>query len=84
MVELVRSGRTPTELAREFEPAASTIRSWVIQADLDEGRRADGLTSAEKEELRRLRRENKWLRMGKSSVHRTSIESFKCGMRTTG
>jgi transposase len=63
MVELVRSGRTPVELAREFEPVASTIRSWVIQADRDEGRLADGLTSVEREELRRLRRENKRLRM---------------------
>jgi transposase InsO family protein len=63
MVELVRSGRTPVELAREFEPVASTIRSWVIQADRDEGRRTDGLTSVEREELRRLRRENKRLRM---------------------
>jgi len=50
MVELVRSGRTPVELAREFEPVASTIRSWVIQADRDEGRRADGLTRVEKGE----------------------------------
>jgi transposase len=63
MVELVRSGRTPVEPAREFEPVASTIRNWVVQADRDEGRRIDGLTSVEKEELRRLRRENKRLRM---------------------
>jgi transposase len=62
MVELVRSGRSPEELAREFEPAAQTIRNWVKQADLDDGRRADGATSAEREELRRLRRENRRLR----------------------
>lgn len=63
MVELVRSGRSPYELAKEFEPTAVTIRSWVRQADLDEGRRQDGLTTAEREELRRLRRENKRLQM---------------------
>jgi transposase len=61
MVELVRSGRTPEELSREFEPSADSIRSWVRQSDLDEGRREDGLTSAEREELTRLRRENRRL-----------------------
>ena len=54
MVELVRSGRSPEELAREFEPSAQSIRNWVGQADRDEGRRHDGLTSGEREELRRL------------------------------
>ena len=62
MIELVRSGRTPEELAREFEPTAQSIRNWVEQADLDEGRREDGLTTAERDELRRLRRENRTLR----------------------
>lgn len=62
MVELVRAGRSPEELGREFEPSAQAIRNWVVQADRDEGRRADGLTSPEREELRRLRRENRQLR----------------------
>lgn len=62
MVELVRAGRTPEELGREFEASAESIRNWVQQADLDEGRREDGLTTAEREELRRLRRENRQLR----------------------
>ncbi len=62
MVELVRSGRTPEELSREFEPSAQAIRNWVAQADRDAGRRSDGLTSAEREELRRLKRENRRLR----------------------
>jgi transposase len=62
MVELVRSGRRPEQLAKEFEPTAHAIRNWVKQADLDEGRREDGLTSSEREELRRLRRENRQLR----------------------
>lgn len=62
MVELVRAGRTPTELAREFEPTASAIRNWVRQAAIDSGESTDGATSAEREELRELRRENRRLR----------------------
>ncbi len=62
MVELVRSGRSPEELARRYEPSAQAIRNWVAQSDRDEGRRSDGLTSAEREELRRLKRENRQLR----------------------
>ena len=63
MLELVRAGRSPRELAQEFEPCYETIRGWVKQADRDEGRSACGLTSEEREELRRLRRENKQLRL---------------------
>jgi transposase len=62
MVDLVRSGRKPEELSREFEPSAQAIRNWVRQADRDQGIRADGLSTEEREELRRLRRENKQLR----------------------
>ena len=62
MVELVRTGRPPGELAREFECSSQAIRNWVRQADRDEGRREDGVTSVEREELRRLRRENRPLR----------------------
>ena len=62
MVELVRAGRTPGELAGEFECSAQAVRNWVRQADRDEDRREDGLTSAECDELRRLRRENRQLR----------------------
>lgn len=62
MVDLVRSGRTPEELSREFEPSAQAISNWVRQADRDAGRRTDGTTSAEREELVRLRRELKTVR----------------------
>lgn len=62
MVDLVRSGRTPEDLSRSFEPSAQAIRNWVRQSDLDTGRREDGLTSVEREELGRLRRENRQLR----------------------
>lgn len=63
MVELVRAGRSPEQLTKEFEPTAKSIREWVAQADREEGRREDGLTSAEREELVRLRRENKQLKL---------------------
>ena len=62
MIELVRAGRTLESLSREFEPSAQAIHNWVRQADRDEGRRDDGATSAERQELVRLRRENKRLR----------------------
>ncbi len=63
MVELVRAGRSPEELSREFEPSAQSISNWVAQADRDEGKRKDGVTSAEREELRRLRKENRQLKL---------------------
>lgn len=62
MVELVRAGRTPEELSREFEPTAQAIRNWVHQSEVDSGQRTDGLTSAERAELSRLKRENRQLR----------------------
>lgn len=62
MVELVRAGREPEELARQFEPSAQAIRNWVAQAARDDGHRQDGLTTEERDELRRLRREVKTLR----------------------
>ena len=63
MVELVRSGRSPEELAKEFEPSSQAIRNWVRQADRDEGLRKDGLTTLEREELVRLRRETRQLKL---------------------
>jgi transposase len=62
LIEMVRAGRTPEELAEKFEPTAQSIRNWVAQAERDAGRRTDGLTTEEHEELRRLRREVKTLR----------------------
>ena len=62
MIELVRSGRTPSELAREFEPTAQSICTWVRQSEVEENPSIARLTSDEIEELRRLRKENKRLR----------------------
>ena len=44
MVELVRSGRSPGQLAREFEPTEQTIRNWVARAEAEDGRRPGALT----------------------------------------
>ena len=63
MVELVRAGRSPAELAREFEPTAQSIRNWVAQFARNTGRGDGGLTTAERDELNRLRRENRQLRV---------------------
>jgi transposase len=63
LVELVHAGRSPEELAQEFEPSAQTIRHWLAQSERDEGRRSDGLTTAERQELSRLRRENRQLKL---------------------
>jgi transposase len=62
IMELARSGRPIQELVREFEPSANAIRKWIKQAGLDEGLRSDGLTTSERDELNRLRRENRVLR----------------------
>jgi transposase len=62
MVGLVRSGRTPASLSKEFGPAAWTIGLWAKQAARDAGSGDGGLTSAEREELARLRRENRRLK----------------------
>jgi transposase len=61
MIELVRAGRSPDELAKEFEPTAQSIRNCVTQAELEEGRRHDGLTGDDRQELTSLRRENRTL-----------------------
>ena len=62
LMALVREGRTPEELGREFEPSAQSIRNWITQSDRDQGHRQDGLTTIERDELQRLRRENERLR----------------------
>lgn len=66
MVDLVRAGRSPDDLAREFEPTAQSICAWVAKADRQEGSReaaAPVMAAAEREELARLRREVRQLRL---------------------
>lgn len=63
MVELYRAGRGFDELAKEFGCTSWSIRQWVKQADRDVGRGDGGLTTVERQELTRLRRENRQLKM---------------------
>ena len=76
MVELVHAGRDPADLAREFEPSAQAIRNWVTQADRQAGRREAtqpaALTVTERDELARLRRENKQLRLERDILSRAA------------
>ncbi len=72
MVDRVRGGRTPEELSREFEPTAQSIWNWVRQAELDGGLRSDGLTSEEKSELGKLRREVRVLREEKEILKKAA------------
>ena len=79
LIELVRAGRDPADLAREFEPSAQAIRNRVVQADRQEGRREPKpavvdapLAATEREELARLRRENKQLRLERDILSRAA------------
>jgi len=63
VIALARAGKTVKELAAEFEPSAQTIRNWLALADADAGTRHDVLTSAEREEMARLRKENRQLKL---------------------
>ena len=63
LVDLVHAGRTPQELSREFEPTAQSIANWVAQDERDRGKRKDGLTTAEREELVKLRRDIRQLKL---------------------
>ena len=62
IVELCRRGdRSIGQVAVDFDLTETAVREWVKQADIDDGRRSDGITTAEREELNRLRRENRRL-----------------------
>ena len=61
MIELHRAGHPLSELSQRFGPSIWAISRWVKQADRDERRGDGGLTTTEREELTRLRRENKRL-----------------------
>ncbi len=74
VVELIRStGKTVGQVARELDLTETAVRLWVRQADLDTGRRTDGLTTAEREELGRLRREVRELREEREILRKAAV-----------
>ncbi|MBS7777732.1 transposase [Acidovorax sp. CCYZU-2555] len=96
MVELVRAGCSSAQLSREFGVTAQSITNWVNQAAIDDGKPLpdkDGLTTAEREELVRLRRQLRQVQMERCILAKatawfaglsdaTSTKSSDSGWRT--
>src|SRR5690348_5868531 len=82
-LELIRSGtKSFSQLSRDIGVSDQTLRNWVRQADVDAGRRRDGLTTTEHEELRRLRAENSTLRMERDLLKKAAVFFAKDGDRS--
>ena len=86
IVELARAGRTPAQLAREFGCSAQSVTNWIAQAAIEAGKPLpgkDGLSSAERDELARLRRENRRLQMERDILaNRLHGAPLPCGIET--
>lgn len=86
IIELARAGRTPAELSREFGCSAQTIINWVAQAAIDGGKPLpgkDGLSTAEREELSRLRRQVRQLQMERDILAKATAWFAAKGERTS-
>lgn len=71
-VQLLRSGRSPRELAENLGVSEQTLRNWRRQSQVDGHERDDGITTSEREELARLRRENTKLRQERDLLKRAA------------
>ena len=77
IVELARNGRTPAELAEEFEPTEQTICNWLKQADRDDGNRSDEPTTEEREEIRKLRKKLRQLQQERDILTKATAWSLR-------
>ncbi len=74
VARIARTGnRRLAEVAAEFQVSTDSVRRWVNQAVLDEGVRKDGITPDERKELRRLRRENRRVRMERDILAEAAV-----------
>jgi transposase len=71
-IELLRAGRSPRELAESLGVSQQTLRNWRRQDQIDRHERDDGITTDEREELARLRRENTRLRQERDLLKRAA------------
>jgi transposase len=71
-LELLRAGRSPSELAERLGVSPQTLRNWRRQDQIDRHERSDGVTTDEREELARLRRENTRLRQERDLLKRAA------------
>ena len=71
-VQMLRSGRTPRELAQSLGVSEQTLRNWRRQSEADRRERTDVPTSPELEELRQLRRENARLKQERDLLKRAA------------
>ncbi len=73
VVQLVQGGdRSQREVAEEFGISTDSVRRWVQQAERDQGSRQDGLRTSEREELSRLRREVRQLKMDREILSKAA------------
>lgn len=73
IIALARAAHASKELAQEFEPSEQTIRNWIFQAAADRGERPSALTADEREELTRLLRENRRLKVERDILGKTAV-----------
>lgn len=86
IIELAQAGRTPAELSREFGCSAQTIINWVAQAAIDAGKPLpgkDGLSTAEREELTRLRRQVRQLQIERDVLAKATAWFAAKGEKTS-